>query len=398
MRGKWRQQRRCPCRSDWRSGAAEGATRGRLNGGETGSAGAGLIAGCSGGWEGDRRAAACRAAPRGAIDRVRAEVGGEEDAEDGTVAAGIDGGAQLHFAAVTLDDGAGDPESEAGAALALGGEEWLSEAALDLERDAAAIVANGDTDAANAGIGPAVGAAYAEAETAMRGGSFESIGDKIGEDLAHFAGIEGGFFLAVVLPLDDDALFADGAVVEEQHFLEQVGEANRNGAGGFTGKAKGLAADLGDAFELALGEREVVGNGGGKVLFQAEQVEEVHDRLERIVDFVGDGGSETADGDKLLIFAQHDGGAIEIAEGLRLENSGLANFERAIDGGGEALHFAGLEEFGGTFAENAGGFGFGDVAAGNENGNRGIGGTSAIENFTGADVREPLRTGDDEVG
>jgi hypothetical protein len=106
---------------------------------------------------------------RGAVDLLRAHVGGQEDAEDGTVAGWVDGGAKLDFSAVALNDGAGDPETQSGTTLALGGEEGLTEPTLDIGRNAAAVVADGDANATDAGVGPAAGGANAEAQTALVG-------------------------------------------------------------------------------------------------------------------------------------------------------------------------------------------------------------------------------------
>jgi hypothetical protein len=114
----------------------------------------------------------------------------------------LDGGAELDFTAVALDDGAGDPEAEAGAALAFSGEEGLTETALDLRRDAAAVVAYGDANAADARIGPAAGETDAKAEAAVGQGSLNGIRHEVREDLAHLAGIDDGFDGAIVLALD----------------------------------------------------------------------------------------------------------------------------------------------------------------------------------------------------
>jgi hypothetical protein len=72
-----------------------------------------------------------------------------------------------------------------------------------------------------------------------------------------------------------------------------------DGARGFARKLQGLAADLRDAIKLTLGERDVTANGGRETLLFAEEVEDVGDRLERIIDFVCDGRCEAADGDEL---------------------------------------------------------------------------------------------------
>ena len=325
------------------------------------------------------------------------QVGGQEDAEDGAVVFGGDGGAELHFAAVTLDDGAGDPEAEAGAALAFGGEEGLAEAAPDFGRNAAAVVADGDTNAVDAGIGPAARAADAEKQTAVERRGFDGVGDEVGEDLAHLAGIDESLFGAVVLALDANALLQDAAAVEGEHFFEELVDVGAHGSGGFAGELEGLAADLGDAVELALGEGEIAGDGGGEIFFRAEKIEKVGDGLKGVVDLVRDRGSEAADGDELLILAQHDGGAVELMLGAGLENGRLADLEGAGDGGGQTLHFAGVQNFGGSLTENADGFRFGDAAAGEQDGDGRIGGAGAVDDFANLDIGKAFGAGDEEI-
>ena len=119
------------------------------------------------GGDGARRTVVAAGFPSRAIDLLRAQVGGQEDAEDGAVARGVDGRAELHFAAAALEDGAGDPEAEAGAALAFGGKEGLAETALHIGRDATAVIADGEAEAAHAGVGPAAGGAQAQAQLAV---------------------------------------------------------------------------------------------------------------------------------------------------------------------------------------------------------------------------------------
>ena len=70
--------------------------------------------------------------------------GGQEDADDGAVGlfglVAFDGDG----AAVFADDSAADPEAQAGAVFALGGEEGLEELRPDVFLDAGAVVADSD--------------------------------------------------------------------------------------------------------------------------------------------------------------------------------------------------------------------------------------------------------------
>ena len=332
------------------------------------------------------------------IDLLGTEIGGQEDAEDGAVAVGVDGGAELNFAAVALDDGACDPEAEAGAALAFGGEEGLAETALHLDWDAGAVVADRDADAEDAGIGPVARAAEAETQATVEGRRLDGIRDEVGEHLTHFARIDEGFERAIVLALDAKIFLHDAAAVEGEHFFEELVDVGADGAGGFAGEVEGLAADLRDALQLTLREGEVVDNDGGQVLFFTEQIEQVGDRLERVVDLVRDGGGEAADGDELLIFAEHDGGAIEFLLGVGLKDAGLPHFEGAGNGRGESLHLAGLKNLGGALAQNADGFAFGDASTGENDRDGRLSGAGALDDLADFDVGKAFGAGDEEVG
>ena len=297
-----------------------------------------------------------------------------------------------------MNDGAGDPKAEASAALAFGGEEGLAEAALNLRRDTAARVADRDAQAADTGIGPVAGAANADAEASVGQRGFDCVGDEVGEHLAHLAGIDDSLDRTIVLALDTEILFHDAAAIEGEDFLEEGVNVGADGAGGFTREVEGLAADLADAFEFTLGDGEIVFNRWGQALLLAEEVEEVGDRFEGVIDLVGDGSGEAADGDELLVFAQHHGCAVEFELRLSLQDAGLADLQGAGDGGGQPLHFASADDLGSALAENADGFAFGNAAAGEEDGDGRLSGASTLNHLAGGEVREAFGTGDDEVG
>jgi len=216
-------------------------------------------------------------------DLAGAQVGRQEDAEDGAVALGCNRGAELDFASIALDDGACDPEAEAGATLAFGGKEGLAETALDFRGDTASGVTDGNADPAHTGIGPVASAANADAQAAVGQRGFDRVGDEVGEDLAHLARVDDSLNGAIVLALDAKILFHDAATVEREDLLEEGVDVGADGAGSFAREVKGLTADLGDAFELTLSEGEIVFDGGRQALFCAQQVEEIGDRLEGLL-------------------------------------------------------------------------------------------------------------------
>src|ERR1700683_2448276 len=246
-----------------------------------------------------RAAGAAFAGSRIALHHDGAQVRGQEEAEDGAVASFCDRRAELDFAAVALDDGARDPQAKPGAALPFGGKEGLAEPALDGRVDAAAVVADGDADSSDSVIRPAARAADTDAQAAAERRRFNRVGNEVGEHLAHFAGIDDGLVMAIVLALDTDVLFRDAASVQGEHFLHQFVEVCAQRAGGFAGEIQGLAADLANALQLALGQGDVASGGCGQILFLTEEVEQVGNSLERVVDLVRDGGGEAANGDEL---------------------------------------------------------------------------------------------------
>ena len=71
-------------------------------------------------------------------------VGGKEDRGDGASIGAFGLAAQLDGASMFADDALGDPEAEAGAAFALGGEEGHEEVLAVFGEDARAVVGNLD--------------------------------------------------------------------------------------------------------------------------------------------------------------------------------------------------------------------------------------------------------------
>ncbi len=132
---------------------------------------------------------------------------------------------------------AGHPQAEAGAALALGREKRLAQAPLHFRRNAAAVVSNGDADAANAGIAPAAGAANADPQSAVRRRGLDGVGDQIREHLTHFARIDQGFFRAVVLALDAQILLHHAPAVEREDFFQQLVDVGADRAPWSPGKS-----------------------------------------------------------------------------------------------------------------------------------------------------------------
>ena len=227
------------------------------------------------------------------------------------------------------DDLFADPEAEAVTGVALGGEEGFEEALDDLGRDAGAGVGDGEDDASLAGA-PAGGFAGADEEGAAGGThrvllcvihGVERVGDEVGEDLADLAAEAAEGVLCAQACQDTGARVAQLSGVDVQDLGGQCGGVDLLRAGGLAVKAQGLGGDGGDAAQFDVRGVEVSADIVGRIA-GAGEVEEVGDGLEGIVDLVGDGGGEAADGGEFFVL---DEGLF----GLFL----MGDFER---GGGDA--------------------------------------------------------------
>ena len=183
-------------------------------------------------------------------------LGGEEDADGGSVSgfAGVAG--QVDGAAVLGDDAAADPEAEAGTLLALGGEEGLEEMRLHLFGNPEAVV--GDDDGGPGLLLDTVdgeGWLRPEAHVHLSAGAsgFGGIRDEVGEDLAQLGreGVDrdsGG-----QIGVDRHLIVAEAALHEEKNLLEHIFQIDHDGGAGLAVEAEHGAADLGDAGQLLLG-------------------------------------------------------------------------------------------------------------------------------------------------
>ncbi len=205
----------------------------------------------------------------------------------------LSGGTDADVAAVLVDELLADPEAEAGAYRALGGEEGVEHLFGSGGGDAVAAVRDGETDSWLAG-GGIEGGGGPDDDAAVMTDGVERVGEQVGEDLAELAGdaedLERGFAL-----LDDGGpVGLDFGLEEVDDGGYQIGSRVAGGGGELAVEAEGLAGDVGDAHELAVGDIEVEARCVGKVGCGADEVEGVHHGLERIVDLVGDAGGHAA--------------------------------------------------------------------------------------------------------
>ena len=229
-------------------------------------------------------------------------VEGQEEVEDGAVVGGRLAAADAEGTAVALDDFLADPEAEAGAGDSLGGVEGAEEAAAGDGIHAGAGVREGEDDAGLASSPVGAGAEAKEQTAAVRHG-VEGIADEVAEDLADFAFKAAERVTETPARLDGDGGVDDAAVVDREYLFGEGNEIDFLRAGSLLVKAKGLAGDGRDAAELDLGGGEVVADlveRGGR----ASEVEEVGDRLERVVDFVRDRAGEASDSGEFFALDQ----------------------------------------------------------------------------------------------
>ena len=226
--------------------------------------------------------------------------------------------AALHgdFASVLVDDAFGDPEAEAGSSDFLAGVEGLEKVLAHLGEEARASVADGDAETVLMAAG-AAGGAQANVEFASLGHGVVGIAKEVVEDLAQVALKDHGFRGFAKPEMDVDFACSEARRVEAEDGRDGLLEVDGGRGGQLAMELKSLEGDVGDARDLLLGE----GGIGAHVVWilgDADEIEEVDDGFERIVDLVGDGAGELADGGELLAAAQgffREAGLSAIAEG-----------------------------------------------------------------------------------
>lgn len=242
---------------------------------------------------------------------------------------------------MALDDFLRDPEAEAGAGDALGGEERFEDAPEGFGGDAGAIVGDGDADAGAAGF-PVVRGEFAEGDATAFAEGVDGVADEVGEDLSDFALVRHDEGDGAEVADEFDLLTAEAGIKQGEDGVDEFVDVGEVGAGGAAVKAKGLDGDLGDAVEFFLGEFEEGAGlvGEGELL---DEVEAVGDGLEGVVDFVGDGGGEAA-GDGEFFGAAEDFFALFL-EGKIGDKGGellLGDGSFGVEDGDADEHFEGL--------------------------------------------------------
>jgi hypothetical protein len=224
---------------------------------------------------------------------LRVGGGGEGYGEGGAVVGALSGGADADVAAVLVDELFADPEAEAGADGALGGEEGVEHLFGGGGGDALTAVGDGEADTWCAG-GGVEGGTGADDDAGVVADGVEGVGEEVGEDLAKFAGNAEDVQWLVAL-LEDGGLGSLNFRFEKvDDGRDEVARRVAGGGGELAIEAEGLAGDVGDAHELTVGNVEIEAGLVGEFGGGAEEVEGVDDGFERVVDLVGDGGGHAA--------------------------------------------------------------------------------------------------------
>ena len=203
-------------------------------------------------------------------------------------------------AAVLFNDAACDPESKAGADRVLGRDEGREEALANRRLHAGAAVRD---EARDAGLAVDDATAGAEGELGVLGG-VDGVDEEIGEDLADLTlkAIDAQAWLDVRAAGEALELKLAGEEIDDA--VQHGAEVDLAGAGGVAVEAEGLLGDLRDAREFVVGGLEHALDGGGHGGVCLAEIDEVGDRLERVVDLVRDGGGEAAGGGELFRLAE----------------------------------------------------------------------------------------------
>src|SRR5260370_18384717 len=104
--------------------------------------------------------------------------------------------------------------------------------------------------------------------------------------------------------LDLDMGMMQAACIELENRIDDVCDVDLRGSRGLPVEAQGLRRDLRDARQLLLGDREIFPGLLVEAGLAVDQIQQVDDRFQRVVDLVGDRGSEPACRGELLGPAQ----------------------------------------------------------------------------------------------
>ncbi len=147
---------------------------------------------------------------------------------------------------VLVQDLAAHPKTEAGTAVALGGEERLKEALLGRVGYPMPGIGNGDANARPARTPVDLGARSQDKGAGLAGG-VKSVADEVREYLAQLRAEAPDPIRVTILAAQDDAGMAKARFINGQCGIQQIGNLLFSGDVPLAVEAKGVRDDMGDA-------------------------------------------------------------------------------------------------------------------------------------------------------
>jgi len=208
-------------------------------------------------------------------------------------------------------------------------------------------IGDGERDSRLSGFPEGDLAAADEQTTTVRVHGVNGVADEIIENLADLSVKALDGLRGQVAHLDVNVRVDEWAVIHGEDGFEELLTGDGGGIGGLLVEAKRLGGDGGDAAQLPLGGVEVLLQLG-EVVRAACQVEQVGHGFQGVVDLMGGGGGEAADGGQLLGLQQHLGcvpllgdipgekndavpGGIDLEAEPKVERSRVEGFKGAVD-------------------------------------------------------------------
>src|ERR1035441_6419181 len=150
----------------------------------------------------------------------------------------------------------------------------------------------------------AVVVAYVEREHTTGRKRIKRVQNEIREDLPYFS--RGAHKLRVVSIVANDVYFSgfDPPAVKSQDFVEQVRDVHGRGRGVVFVKSQRLPGHGCDPAQFLFRHGQIASALAAQSGIAIQQEQQVHDRFQRVVDFVGDGGRESSRRGKFLGVAQ----------------------------------------------------------------------------------------------
>ncbi len=155
-----------------------------------------------------------------AVDRFACSIASSGRKKNAEAGSGFAGGGAFHFdlASQLVDDAFNDPQADAGALIAFGGEKRLEDGLQIFLRNAAARVANSHHNLIVAGL------LDRQIQLTLLSDGIDGVGDEVGENLAQFAGVDRDFAFNLIVALDFDLGRLQPRTIDGANVIEQLGK------------------------------------------------------------------------------------------------------------------------------------------------------------------------------